>query len=178
MPAELEGARLRLRAWRDDDLEPFAALNADRAAMQHFPDILTRAESAALMDRIRAHFAENGWGFWAVEEKGGAPFLGMVGLMRVSWSARFTPAVEIGWRIATAHQRRGHAEEAARLALRFGFEELGLEEIVAFTTPANEPSWRLMEKLGMVRDGMFDHPRLPEGHPMRPHLLYRLRRSA
>jgi len=151
-------------------------MNADPDVMRHFPHPLTRAESDAMVERIHAHFDRHGWGFWAVEERDGAAFIGAVGLSHIPWQARFTPAVEIGWRIAGAFQRRGHGVEAARLALRYGFERLGLAEIVAFTIPANEPSWRLMEKLGMAPDGSFDHPRLPEGHPMRPHRLYRLRR--
>jgi RimJ/RimL family protein N-acetyltransferase len=113
-------------------------------------------------------------GFWAVEEDGGAPFVGVVGLLTIPWQARFTPAVEIGWRIHPRHRRRGFAEEAARAALDFGFGTLRLDEVVAFTIPANEPSWRLMQRLGMRADGHFDHPRLPVDHAMRQHLLYRL----
>lgn len=153
-------------------------MNADPAVMRHFPAVLSRADSDAMVTRIQAHHAAHGWGFWCAEEIGGAPCIGMVGLSTVPWDAPFTPAVEIGWRIARPFQRRGFAEEAARLALGHGFGALGLAEIVAFTIPANEPSWRLMEKLGMRADGLFDHPRLPEGHPMRPHRLYRLRRPA
>lgn len=173
-PTTIEGARLRLRPWRDEDRAPFAAMNADPAVMRHFPATLSRADSDAMLDRIRAHHAAHGWGFWCVESREGGAFLGMVGLQGIPWQARFTPAIEIGWRIAPPFQRRGFAEEAARLALRFGFGTLALAEIVAFTIPANAPSWRLMEKLGMAADGMFDHPRLPQGHPMRPHRLYRL----
>lgn len=177
-PVTLDGPRLRLRPWRDADLEPLAALSADPVAMRYFPSALTREESDALAARLRAREAEHGFTFWPVELRGGPPeMIGIVGLMRVGWQSSFTPAVEIGWRIAPAHQRRGYAEEAARLALAYGFGPLGLPEIVAFTIPANEPSWRLMEKLGMSRAGEFDHPRVPEGHPMRRHLLYRLTRA-
>jgi ribosomal-protein-alanine N-acetyltransferase len=116
----------------------------------------------------------HGWGFWVVEERGGASFVGVVGLMTIPWEARFTPAVEIGWRITPAFRRRGYAEEAARAALDFAFGTLGLPEVVAFTVPGNEASWRLMERLGMRQDGEFDHPRLAAGHPLRRHLLYRL----
>ena len=173
-PVTLETARLLLRPWREDDLDPLAALNGDAESMRHFPAVLTRAESDAWAARLHAHMDTHGWGFWVVEERGGAPFVGVVGLLTIPWQARFTPAVEIGWRIAPGHRRRGFAEEAARAALGFGFATLGLAEIVAFTTAANEPSWRLMERLGMRADGGFDHPRLPEGHPKRHHLLYRL----
>ena len=174
-PVTLHGARVILRPWREADLVPFAALNADAGAMRHFPKPLDRPESDALAARWNEHFSAFGWGNWVVEERGGAPFLGAVGLLTIPWQARFTPAVEIGWRIASAFQRRGFAEEAARLALDFGFGTLGFAEIVSFTIPANEPSWRLMQKLGMRADGDFAHPRLPEGHAMRRHLLYRLR---
>ena len=153
-------------------------MNADPMVMRHFPSVLTRPDSDAMVAQMQAHHAAHGWGFWCVEDRGRSAFLGMVGLQTIPWQARFTPAVEIGWRIAHPFQRQGFAEEAARLALTHGFDALGLSEIVAFTIPANEPSWRLMNKLGMVPDGMFDHPRLVHGHPMRPHRLYRLSRAA
>lgn len=175
MPAvTLHGSRLTLRPWREDDLEPLFAINGDADSMRHFQSVMTRAESDAWAARLQAHFEAHGWGFWVAEERDGAPFVGVVGLMTIPWHEHFTPAVEIGWRIAPAHRRRGFAEEAARLALDFGFDALGLPEIVAFTIPPNAGSWRLMERLGMRADGVFDHPRLPEGHPMRQHLLYRL----
>lgn len=174
----IEGARIRLRPWQDNDLAPFAALNADPVVMRHFPATLTRAESDAMVAHMQAHHAAHGWGFWCVEDRGNSAFLGMVGLQIIPWQARFTPAVEIGWRIARPFQRQGFAEEAARLALGHGFGALGLADIVAFTIPANEPSWRLMDKLGMAPDGVFDHPRLPDGHPMRLHRLYRITHAA
>lgn len=173
-PVTLHGPRLILRPWREEDLAPLFTINGDPETMRHFPAVMTRAESDAWAARMQAHIDSHGWGFWVVEERGGAPFAGVVGLMHIPWEATFTPAVEIGWRIAPALRRRGYAEEAARLALGFAFETLGLRDVVAFTVPANEPSWRLMERLGMRRDGEFDHPRVPEGHPRRRHLLYRL----
>lgn len=173
-PATIEGPRLILRPWRQDDFEPLFAINGDPESMRYFASVMTRAESDAWAARLQAHFAEHGWGFWVVEERGGAPFVGVVGLMNIPWTARFTPAVEIGWRIAPAFRRRGHAEEAARMALGYGFGTLRLPEIVAFTVPANAPSWRLMERLGMTPDGTFGHPRLPADHPLHEHVLYRL----
>ena len=173
-PVILHTSRLILRPWRDTDHEALHGINGDADSMRHFPAILSRAESDAWAGRIRAHFDAHGWGFWVVEERGGAPFLGVVGLLNIPWQARFTPAVEIGWRIAPAARRRGIALEAARAALDFGFGTLRLAEVVAFTIPANEPSWRMMERLGMRADGRFAHPRLPQGHPMREHLLYRI----
>jgi len=174
----LEGPRLRLRPWREADSAPFAAMNADPAVMRHFAAPLTGAESDAFLARIRAHDAEHGFSFWAMEpHSGGGEPIGLCGLQRVPFEARFAPAVEIGWRLLPAHWGQGLAEEAARLALAAGFGPLGLEEIVAFTVPANERSWRLMRRLGMRADGEFAHPRLPKGHPLRPHLLYRLGRA-
>lgn len=173
-PVTLRGPRLILRPWREEDLGPLFAINGDPASMRHFPAAMTRAESDAWAERMQTHIEAHGWGFWAVEERGGAPFLGAVGLMNIPWAARFTPAVEVGWRIAPAFRRRGFAEEAARLALGFGFGTLRLPEVVAFTVPGNAASRRLMERLGMQAAGEFDHPRLPEGHALRRHLLYRL----
>jgi RimJ/RimL family protein N-acetyltransferase len=173
-PVTLQGRRLILRPWREEDLEPLFAINGDPDSMRHFMSVMTRAESDAWAERMQTHIEAHGWGFWVVEERGGAPFVGVVGLMNIPWSAHFTPAVEIGWRIGPAFRRRGHAEEAARMAIAFGFATLGLAEIVAFTAPGNEASWRLMERLGMRAAGEFDHPRVPEGHPLRRHLLYRI----
>ncbi|MBC9178123.1 GNAT family N-acetyltransferase [Pseudoroseomonas ludipueritiae] len=175
-PTVIQGPRIRLRPWREEDREALAAMNADPEVMRHFPEPLSREQSDALMDRINASIAQDGFGFWAVERHDTPGIIGFCGLARVRWEARFTPAVEIGWRFATAHQRQGYAEEAARIALAHGFGPLKLEEIVAFTLPANLRSWGLMERLGMRQDGDFEHPRLPEGHPMRRHLLYRLSR--
>lgn len=170
--------RLLLRRWVRADLGPFAAMNADPRVMRHFPAPLSRAESDALAARIEAGFAENGFGLWAVEIDGGPSFVGFVGLSVPRFDAHFMPAVEIGWRIAVEHWNRGYATEAGRAALRYGFEAAGLEEIVSFTVPANRASRRVMEKLGMAQDEAddFDHPLLPDGHPLRPHVLYRIRR--
>jgi ribosomal-protein-alanine N-acetyltransferase len=155
-------------------------MNADAEVMRHFPKELSFDESEAFRARIARHFEAHGYGFWGVFRRDAPGLVGLVGLLNIPWQARFTPAVEIGWRIAPAHQRRGYAEEAARMALAHGFGALGLTEIVAFTLPTNAPSWRLMEKLGMVRDpdGDFDHPDVPEGHELRRHVLYRLKRPA
>lgn len=170
--------RLRLRAWRDEDLEPFAALNADPRVMEHFPKTLNRAESDARAARIRDHFAQHGFGYWAVEAVREANFIGFVGLEVPRFQAHFTPCVEIGWRLAYEHWGKGYATEAARAALEFGFFKLGLNEIVSSTVPANRRSWSVMERLGMKRSPSddFDHPALPEGHPLRKHVLYRIQR--
>jgi ribosomal-protein-alanine N-acetyltransferase len=175
-PATLHGPRVTLRPWRlPEDLDPLFAINGDKEAMRFFPNVHDRAESDAWGQRIAANFGDRGYGFWVLELPGEG-LVGVVGLQPVFFDAWFTPAVEIGWRIATRMQRRGLAEEAARIALAHGFGPAGLDRIVAFTPPANEPSWRLMEKLGMRREGEFAHPRLPEGHALRTHLLYALDR--
>ncbi|WP_270933735.1 GNAT family N-acetyltransferase [Falsiroseomonas oryzae] len=176
-PVVLTGPRVTLRPWRlPDDLGPLSAINGDPEAMRHFLNTMDRAESDDWGRRIAADLDSRGWGFWAVDLPG-AGMVGAVGIKPAPFEAEFTPAVEIGWRIATAFQRRGLAEEAARLALAYGFGPARLDRIVAWTPPANEPSWRLMEKLGMRRDRLFDHPRVPEGHPLRPHLLYGIDRA-
>ena len=180
-PMTLEGPRLRLRPWLPEDLTPLAALNADPAVMRHFPQPLSRAESDAWAARLADHVTRHGWGFWAVERRQAPGLIGVVGLQHIPWDppwdAGYTPAVELGWRIATPFQRQGHAEEAAQLALSAGFRSIGLTEIIAFTTPGNAPSWLLMAKLGMRPTGTFEHPRLDPGHPLRTHLLYRLGRA-
>ncbi|MBU8541120.1 GNAT family N-acetyltransferase [Falsiroseomonas tokyonensis] len=171
----LHGPRLTLRPLAPSDAEAVFALNGDPAVMRHFAAPMTREESDAWVARLIAHQRDRGYSFGAVELPG-AGCIGVVGLLEIPWQAPFTPAVEIGWRIAPAYQRQGFAEEAARLALAHGFGRLGLERIVAFTPPVNEPSWRLMERLGMRRQGEFDHPRLPKDHRLRRHLWYRVTR--
>ncbi len=174
----LDGPRLRLRPWREDEAPAFAALNADPEVMRHFAAPLTRAESDAMLARVRAHQARHGFCFWAVEHRGQARPIGFCGVQHVPFEARFTPAVEIGWRLFPAFWGQGLAREAAELALGAAFgPPFALDEVVAFTVPANRPSWGLMRRLGMEPDGAFEHPRLPEGHPLRPHLLYRARRD-
>lgn len=168
--------RLLLRRWRDSDREPFARLNADPEVMTHFPGVLDRSASDALVDLIEGRFAEDGFGPWAVEVPGGEPFIGFVGLARVRFDAHFTPAVEILWRLARPAWGHGYAAEAAREACRVAFEELRLPEIVSFTVPANQRSRAVMERIGMTHNPNddFDHPQLAEGHPLRRHVLYRL----
>jgi len=174
---ELRGERVLLRGWRASDLEPFAALNADPRVMEHYPAPLTRDESDAFVrERAVPSFAERGFGPWAVEVPGVAPFIGYVGLLAPTFEACFTPCVEIGWRLAFPAWGSGYATEAARLAIAFGFADNGLDEIVSFTVPANRRSIAVMERLGMRADGAFDHPRLPPGHALRRHVLYRLAR--
>lgn len=172
----IETRRLLLRRWRPEDLEPFAALNADPVVMEHLPAPLSRDEAAALIERLEGHFDAHGFGLFAVEVRGEEPCIGYLGLTRVAFETAFTPAVEIGWRLARHAWGRGFATEAARAVLAFAFDEIGLGEVVSFTVPANRRSQAVMERIGLVRDpaGDFDHPALPEGHRLRAHVLYRI----
>jgi RimJ/RimL family protein N-acetyltransferase len=174
---ELRTQRLLLRGWRAEDRDPYAAMNADAETMQFYPSILSRVESDARVDRAAEEWARDGYGRWAVEIPGVAPFGGYVGLMSPRFEASFTPCLEIGWRLAREHWGRGYATEAARAAIDFGFTQAGVDEIVAFTVPANTRSLRVMAKLGMKFSGEFDHPGVVEGHPLRRHLLYRMTRA-
>ena len=175
MQSELRTKRLVLRRWRTEDGAAFVALNADPNVGEFLPR-MTRADSNAAVDRIERHFAERGFGFWALEITGVTSFAGMVGLAVPRFQAHFTPCVEIGWRLASQYWNHGYATEAAQAALDFGRDELALAEIVAFTVPENVRSRRVMERLGMTRDPRddFDHPMLAEGDPLRRHVLYRI----
>jgi RimJ/RimL family protein N-acetyltransferase len=178
LPRDLQTERLRLRRWRDVDREPFAAMNRDPRVVEYLPWRLSREESDALVARIESHFARHGFGLWALEVVNIAPFAGFVGLSVPDFTARFTPCVEIGWRLAAEHWDHGYATEGARAALAFAFDRLRLDEVVSFTVPGNVRSRRVMEKLGMTHDPAddFDHPGLAEEHTLRRHVLYRLRK--
>ncbi len=177
-PPELLTPRLRLRQWRETDLAPFAALNRDPAVMERFPALLDQAASDALAERCRARIAEHGWGLWATELRAARTFIGFVGLSSPAFQAPFTPCVEVGWRLARAFWGLGYAAEGARAALAFAFDRLGLDSVVSFTAVTNHKSEAVMRRLGMSREGEFDHPRLPPGHRLTRHVLYRLTRSA
>jgi RimJ/RimL family protein N-acetyltransferase len=155
-------------------------MNADARVMEHFPSVMSREQSDAAAERIAAHFENHGYGLWAVEIKDATPFAGFVGLSIPRFEASFTPCVEIGWRLAEEFWGHGYATEGAQAALAFGFNELKLDEILSFTVPANVRSRRVMEKIGMWHDadGDFEHPLLPEGHPLRRHVLYRIGRPS
>lgn len=172
----LSSDRLRLRRWRDEDREAFAAMNADARVMEFYRSPLTRADSDTLFDRIQAHFSERGFGLWAIEIPSIAPFIGFTGLTVALFSAPFTPCVEVGWRLSFEHWGHGYATEAARLAIGYGFGTLALSEVVSFTSATNQRSRAVMERLGMHRDPAddFDNPGIAEGHPLRRHVLYRL----
>ena len=174
----LKTDRLLLREWRESDKPAFARLNADLRVTEFFPVSLTREESDQLSEKIQSHFRRHGFGLYAAELRQTGSFIGYVGVAIPTFETKFTPCVEIGWRLAAANWGQGLATEAAREVVRHAFDDLRLTELVSFTVPANMRSRRVMEKLGMAHDACddFDHPRLPAGHPLRRHVLYRLRR--
>ena len=181
----LTTARLRLRPWRDDDIEAWAAMGQDPEVMACFPSLYTRDVAQSAMARQNAFIAEKGYGFWALEVIGGPPFIGFCGIKDVLFETAWTPAIEIGWRLAREAWGNGYASEAARAALDYGFGTLALDEIVAFLLPANQRSAAVCERLGMRRDpsGDFDHPLIPAdaisvgGFPQQRHILYRISRT-
>ena len=174
---ELIGPRVKLRAWAAADREPFAAMNADPKVMEFFPQLFLPEQSYAAFERLQKTVDDRGWGLWAVDING--EFAGFTGLAEPNFQAPFTPCVEIGWRFHHQFWGHGYGLESARLALRFGFENLCLQEIVSFTARINKRSERLMQRLGMTPSPKddFEHPKIPPGHPVRDHVFYRVRNS-
>jgi 3-dehydroquinate dehydratase / shikimate dehydrogenase len=174
---EIETERLILRQWRASDFEPFAKMNKDPRVREFFSSISTEEESNKSAKILSTSIEERGWGFWAVSVPNVSEFIGFIGLQPIPFTAHFTPAVEIGWRLAYDFWGFGYATEGAKAALRYGFEELNLEEIVSITTVANMRSRNVMEKIGMthVPEDDFDHPNLPDGHNLKRHVLYRIK---
>jgi ribosomal-protein-alanine N-acetyltransferase len=175
----LTTSRLILRPWRDTDDDAFAAMFDDPRVMEFLLPNTGRTEIDAFIVRIKSHFADHGFGLWAVEVPGVAPFIGFIGLSIPRFEAHFMPAVEVGWRLAGAHWGKGYATEGARATLDAGFAQFGLQEIVSFTVPANTRSIHVMQRIGMRRDpaGDFDHPRVPDGSSLKRHVLYRIGRA-
>ena len=170
----IQTQRLILRPWQEADRAPFAALNADPEVRRYFPSTQTREESDASVDRQIAHFDAHGFCFWAVDRRDTGEFIGFTGLKVLGEDEPLRPGVEIGWRLAREAWGWGYASEAARAALTDGFERLGLSEILAFTATTNAPSEAVMRRIGMQRDAArdFEHPSVPVGHPLRPHIVY------
>ncbi len=173
----IEAERLRLRLWKEADREEFTRLNSNPHVMEFFPERLSRNESDRFLTRIRTSILERGYGFWATEIKADRRFIGFIGFNYATFQSSFTPCVEIGWRLKKEVWGRGYATEGAKACLKFGFSKLALNEIYAFTTPLNERSERVMVNVGMEKIGEFQHPGLPEGHPLRLHVLYRITRE-
>lgn len=175
MRMSLETERLRLRHWRRSDVKAFAQLNADPEVMRYFPRVLSRDDSDQMAGAIQALIVAKGWGFWAVEVKGGPEFIGFVGLHQPDIGLPFEPCTEIGWRLARPYWGQGYATEAANRALAFAFDELTLEEVVSFTSTHNLPSMKVMARLGMQDTGeTFFHPDLPQEHKLAEHVLYKI----
>jgi RimJ/RimL family protein N-acetyltransferase len=175
---ELRTDRLVLRRWRDSDLAPWAAMNADPEVREHLGAPLTREQSDASVARFEAAFDRRGYGWWAVEVRSTSEFVGFAGLDDVDEGMPFT-GVETGWQLARPAWGHGYATEAARTVLVHGFDVLTLREILAVTTAANLRSRAVTRRIGMTRDPAddFDDPAAPEG-PLRPNVLYRFHASA
>lgn len=166
--------RLCLRRWTAADLPPFSKMNQDPAVMQFFPRLLSPTDSAAMVQRINAFFDQTGYGLYAVDIKATGEFIGYTGFANPSFQSFFTPCVEIGWRLKKDAWGQGYATEAARACLQYGFDSLRLEEVYSFTAVINQRSERVMQRIGMVKTGEFDHPNLETGHALRRHVLYRI----
>jgi len=166
--------RLLLRRWLDSDREPFAALNADPKTMRFFAATLDRLESDAFVDLIESRFEQQGYGLWALEVTDTGEFIGFTGLNPMPEDVQGAGGTEVGWRLARHAWHRGYATEAAGAALDVAFGRLGMKEIWSMTAVLNEPSQAVMRRLGLIEVARFDHPRVPAGHPLRPHVTFRL----
>lgn len=173
----IETERLILRPWRDEDVPHWVAMNADPRVMEFFPSTYGEEQARETAAYLRARLEADGYGWWIAEIKDGRRFAGCLAVQKVPFEAHFTPAFEIGWRLPVDAWGHGYATEGARALLDCSFSRLGCDEVVAMTAALNERSQRVMQRLGMTRDAAddFDHPRLEEGHRLRPHVLYRIR---
>lgn len=175
IPITLETKRLRLRQWKDSDLAVFSKMSADPSVMKYFPATLSESDSNALAKRLKDIISIQSWGLWAVEIKESDEFIGFTGLNKPTYDLPITPCVEIGWRLATQYWGKGYATEAAIAVLNFAFDTLKLLEVYSFTAVINQPSIAVMERLNMCNlKQNFKHPRLPENHELREHVLYRV----
>jgi len=172
---QLKTDRLILRQWLDSDLTLFADMNADPIVMKYYPDVLNRQISDSMANRLKQLISEKSWGFWAVELIKEKKFIGFVGLHEPDYNLPVTPCVEIGWRLDQNYWGKGYATEAANACLKFAFEELYLTEVYSFTSIQNRKSRQVMERIHMSNMNLnFEHPIIPEGHPLRLHVLYKI----
>ncbi|MCB0557986.1 MAG: GNAT family N-acetyltransferase [Lewinellaceae bacterium] len=170
----LTSPRLGFRPWEEADLPAFTAINQDAAVMEHFPATLRPEETEHLFLRLRQHFRDYGYCFFAVDRLDTGHFIGFIGLSHPRFDSFFTPCVEIGWRLARAEWGQGLATEGALACLDYGFNQLGLSEIYSYTPATNKASERVMQKIGMEKAGEFGHPLLAEESPLYRHVLYRI----
>jgi RimJ/RimL family protein N-acetyltransferase len=169
----IETPRLILRQWKETDHEPFVKLNMDNDVMEFFPSVLTKAETMVQIERLSSHIDRFGYGFFAVERKDNQQFIGFTGLSHPRFESYFTPCVEIGWRLSKANWGRGFATEAAKACLEYGLNDLGIGEIWSFTSVHNVRSEKVMQKIGMIKQGYFEHPLIEDGHILKQHVLYK-----
>ena len=170
--------RLGFRGWKKSDKTPFAKMNADTEVMRYFPSVLTAVASDELVDRLQKHYHTHGFTFFAVDELETKKFIGFIGLIHTSFEAYFTPCIEIGWRLKKEDWYRGFATEGAKRCLEFAFAKLQVDKIYAITTLTNKPSIHVMQKIGMQRQGTFEHPKIADNHPFKTELLYRITSDA
>lgn len=171
---EFQTDRLKLRQWKESDLPIFASMNADPQVMKYYPSVLNEEESHNIAHKFEALIREKGWGFWAVEKLEDERFIGFVGLNEPTYDLPVTPCVEIGWRLGKEHWGKGYATEAAKSCLDFAFNKLNLTEVYSFTSVTNKKSAAVMERIGMMNtNNNFEHPLIPENHPLREHCLYK-----
>ena len=172
----IESNRLYFRQWKEEDKEFFFKLNSDPEVMKYFPQALSKNESDAFVEKVKFQINKRGWWFFAVEIKNTSEFIGFIGLSNTAFEAPFTPCTEIGWRFHRNFWKKGYATEGAKTVLDFAFRKIGKESIVSYTSKLNFPAIAVMKRIGMVEDPSysFDHPKIPKGHPLRPHILYRL----
>jgi RimJ/RimL family protein N-acetyltransferase len=169
----IETPRLILRDWTENDYQPFIDMNKDERVMEFFPSVLTEEETMESIGRVTGLLNQHGYGLYAVERKDNGRFIGFTGFYPTGFESHFTPCTEIGWRYSFADWGQGFAPEAAAACLKHNNDVLNLGTIYSFTAVLNKRSQRVMQKIGMQYHGIFDHPQVAEGHPLRPHVLYR-----
>ena len=171
-----QSPRLGFRNWSEDDIAPFAELNADPEVMTYFPRPLTLDESRNSVQRFQKYYTDYGYTFYAVDRLDTAEFIGFIGMMYQTFESFFTPCVEIGWRLKCSVWGKGFATEGAKACLNYGFDTLGFSEIYSITAIPNLRSEKVMQRIGMERIGEFDHPGLENGHPLERHVIYRIKK--
>ncbi len=169
--------RLIMRSWREEDREPFAAMNAHPEVMRYFPALMTRSQSDEFVDRIEQRFDHHGYGLWALEVATTGQFIGFTGLNPMPRAVPGEGGTEVGWRLTRSAWGHGYATEAGRAALAVAFEQIGLDEVWSLTAVVNKPSIAVMQRLGLSNVEAADHPQVPAGSPLRPHAFYRIRGS-